>query len=123
MLNNEKLIEQIEARGGVLIYSHPFYEWIEDNIERISYKLIKASITNIVPLGENGRRFFELVVTKRKGFYNEFLHIYNKSEKMYHEKSLKAKSYLELKYLGYTGEFLSEKCPSEDVINALNRNS
>lgn len=98
---------------GILI--NPVYEWFEENVSNISYKLLKAFITNIVPIGDVGRKFFEGIVEKKPGFTNELMALYNSSEEMYIKGTLKIKSYLELQHLGYTGTFLDEKCPVDDV--------
>jgi hypothetical protein len=96
---------------------NPCYIWLEESINNISYKLLKAFITNIVPFGAAGRKYFERIIKQRVGFTNEFIEIYNKAEKMYIEGTLKVVSYVQLQHLGYTGVFLAGKCPVDIIIN------
>ncbi|AVK48999.1 hypothetical protein AXY43_13750 [Clostridium sp. MF28] len=105
----------------VLIAVNPVYNWLEDNIDRISYKLLKGFITNIVPLGKAGKKYFKVIAHNRNGFIKELWKTYNKIEKLYQEGDLKKKSYMELENLGYTGIFLDEKYPVNDVLKYLNQ--
>jgi hypothetical protein len=107
----------VESMGGTAIAAHPFYEWVEENINKINYKLMKAIITNVVPLGEMGKKFFQLIASKKYGFENEYMKIYDNMEKKYREGFIKEKSYIELEHLGYTGISLGEKSPSFEVMN------
>jgi|GEM_PF-2966998 len=100
----------------VLILAHPFYDWVDNNIENIKYKLLKAVITNIVPLGDSGRKFFGEVIKKRKGFSQEFLNIYNHIEQKYKEGKMSPSSYLQLISKGYSGEVFDGKCPVDDIV-------
>jgi hypothetical protein len=118
---SSELIDYLESRGGASIAAHPFYEWVEDNINKINYRLLKAIITNIVPLGADGRKFYELVIYKRYSFQNEFLNLYDRLSNLHTNGELKISSYLELRYLGYTGQRLSEKCPADDVLRQYNK--
>lgn len=99
-----------------LILAHPFYDWVDNNIENINYKLLKAAITNIIPLGDSGRKFFCEIIKKRKGFSQEFLNIYNHIEQNYKEGKTSPSSYLQLISKGYSGEIFNEKCPVDDII-------
>ena len=112
-LNRNELIK-------VLIAVNPVYNWLEDNIERISYKLLKGFITNIVPLGKAGKKYFKVIAHKRTGFIKELWKIYNQIERLYQEGNLKINSYIELEHLGYTGMFLAERYPIDDVLKYLN---
>ncbi len=103
----------------VLISVNPFYDWLEENINKVSYKLLKGFITNIVPLGDAGKKYFKIIAHKKTGFTIELWKIYNQIEKMYQEGNLKIKSYMELEHLGYTGIFLYERYPVDDVIKYL----
>ncbi|MBN7575379.1 hypothetical protein C1H57_08155 [Clostridium sp. 2-1] len=118
---SNELVDYIEARGGVGIAAHPFYEWVENNIDKINYTLLKAIITNIVPLGADGRKFYELIIYKRNSFQNEFLNLYDRLSNLYINGELKISSYLELRYLGYTGQRLKKKCPADDVLGQYNK--
>lgn len=112
-LNRNELIK-------VLIAVNPVYNWLEDNIDRISYKLLKGFITNIVPLGKAGKKYFKVIAHKRTGFIKELWKIYNQIERLYQEGNLKINSYIELEHLGYTGMFLAERYPIDDVLKYLN---
>lgn len=116
IVDNEYLMEMFKTKYGILMCAHPFYDWFEVNIENINYKLIKAIITNIVPLGLEGRRYFEAIVSN-SGFQNELLIIYNRLDKMFQENKLSIKTYFELICLGYTGEVFSNKSPVNDILN------
>lgn len=116
---NEDLMEELESNFGLLMYAHPFYEWLEDNIENINFKLMKAIITNIVPLGLEGSSYFEAIVNNGVGLENELLVTYNKLEKMFQENKLDIKTYLELSYLGYTGDIIGSKSPVDDILEAI----
>ena len=105
----------------VLISVNPFYDWLEENINKVSYKLLKGFITNIVPLGDAGKKYFKIIAHKKTGFTIELWKIYNQIEKMYQEGNLKIKSYIELEHLGYTGMFLDERYPIDDVLKYLNQ--
>jgi hypothetical protein len=105
----------------LLIAVNPVYNWLEDNIERISYKLLKGLITNIVPLGKAGKKYFKVIAHSRVGFTKELWKAYNQTEKLYQQGKLKINSYIELESLGYTGMFLSERYPIDDVFKYLNQ--
>lgn len=105
----------------VLIAASPVYNWLEDNIEHINYKLLKGFITNIVPLGKVGKKYFKVIAHSKAGFTKELWKIYNQIEKLYQEGKLKINSYIELEYLGYTGIFLDERYPIDDVLKYLNQ--
>ena len=104
-----------------LIAVNPVYNWLEDNIERVNYKLLKGFITNIVPLGKVGKKYFKVIAHNKAGFTKELWKIYNQIEKLYRQGNLKIKSYIELEYLGYTGMFLDERYPIDDVLKYLNQ--
>ena len=105
----------------LLIAVNPVYNWLEDNIERINYKLLKGFITNIVPLGKAGKRYFKVIAHSRDGFTKELWKIHNQIERLYQKGNLKINSYIELEYLGYTGMFLDERYPVDDVLKYLNQ--
>lgn len=104
-----------------LIAVNPVYNWLEDNIERVNYKLLKGFITNIVPLGKAGKKYFKVIAHNKVGFTKELMKIYNQIEKLYQQGNLKIKSYIELEHLGYTGMFLDERYPIDDVLKYLNQ--
>ena len=113
------MVTDLDEFSEVLISSNPFYDWIEKNIRDIDYKLLKGIITNIVPLGGAGRKYFKKVAYKKTGFTLELWKLYTRLEKMYLEGNLKINSYLELEYLGYTGESMSEKYPVDDILKYI----
>ena len=102
-----------------LIWSHPAYDWLEENATTICYKLLRWFITNIVPLGDVGKKYFKIIANKRTGFTKELWKLYNQLEKMNKEWTLKISSYLELVHLGYTGVIFDEKCPVDIVIKSM----
>ncbi|MBK5241692.1 hypothetical protein [Clostridium sp.] len=93
---------------------NPCYDWFQENCN-ISYKLLKGFVTNIVPLGDAGRNYFENIAEKKIGFTIELMSLYNRLEKEFIKGTLRIKSYLELQHLGYTGTILYENCPVDDV--------
>lgn len=103
----------------VLISVNPVYEWLEENINIVGYKLLKGFITNIVPLGNAGRKYFESIVKKKAGFTDELMDLYNRLEITHLEGSLKIISYLKLIHMGYTGIVLGGKCPVDDITKYL----
>lgn len=105
----------------VLIAVNPVYNWLQENIEHISYKLLKGFITNIVPLGKEGKKYFKVIAQSRVGFTKELWKAYNQTEKLYKQGKLKINSYIELEHLGYTGVFLDERYPIDDVLKYLNQ--
>ncbi|WP_297426081.1 hypothetical protein [Clostridium sp.] len=113
-LNRNELIK-------VLIEVNPVYNWLQDNIEHVNYKLLKGFITNIVPLGKAGKTYFKVIAHSRAGFTKELWKIYNQTEKLYQEGKLKINSYIELESFGYTGMFLAERYPIDDVLRYLNQ--
>ena len=123
VVNNKKdiLVETINADNiiKVLIAVNPVYNWIEDNIDTISYKLLKAFITNIIPLGNAGKEYFKIIADKKIGFKCELWRLYNRLDKDIREGKLKIKSYFELMNLGYNGAFLGGRCPIDDIIKYL----
>jgi hypothetical protein len=100
----------------VLIPVNPVYDWLSNNINNISYKLLKGFITNFVPLGYTGKKYFAEVAHKKVGFAAELLKLYDHLEKMNCEGVLRRVSYLELYELGYTGELIGEKYPFDDIL-------
>lgn len=110
---------ELNKFAQVLISANPVYDWLEENINNISYKLIKGFITNIVPLGEAGKKYFKKIAHKRVGFTAELWKLYNQLEKIYQQGILKRVSYFELYNLGYTGTFLGERYPVDDVVKYL----
>jgi uncharacterized protein YkuJ len=117
--NIKMTADELNEFKEILISVNPFYDWLEENINIISYKLLKGFISNIIPLGDEGRKYFEVIAEEKTGFTNELMNLYDRLEKMYHKGNLKVKSYFELAYLGYTGTFLGEKYPVDDVIKYL----
>ena len=103
----------------VLISVNPVYDWLEENINNISYKLLKGFITNIVPLGEAGKKYFKKIAHKRVGFTAELWKLYNQLEKMHQQGTLRKVSYFELYNSGYNGAFLGERYPVDDVTKYL----
>lgn len=76
------LTDLIELKK-VLISVNPVYEWFTDNADKASYKLIKAFITNIVPLGCLGKKYFKIIANKKQGATVELWKLYNDVEKQY----------------------------------------
>lgn len=115
-IDSNKLIE-------VLISVNPVYDWLDENINNISYKLFKGFITNIVPLGDAGKKYFKAIAHKKPGFTIELWKLYNQLKKIHDEGNLKISSYLELMYLGYTGISMDERCPVDDILKVIKRSS
>ncbi|MGV8980544.1 hypothetical protein [Clostridium sp.] len=113
--NEANIIALTYYNKTMAILINPVYEWFEENANNISYKLMKGFITNIVPIGDVGRKFFEDIAEKKNGTTIELMTLYNSLEERYIKGTLKIQSYLELRHLGYTGTFLYEKCPIDDV--------
>lgn len=132
MVKSELIIEYKDTHGEtrsidfnnfteVLIAANPVYDWLQENITTISFKLLQGFITNIVPLEDEGRKYFKKIAIEKTGFTKELWKLYNREEKKYHEGKLKIMSYLELEHLGYTGIFLDERCPTDDVTKYLEK--
>ena len=132
MFKSESIIEYKDKQGmtqsidfnnfaEVLISANPVFDWLGDNITTISFKLLKGFITNIIPLENEGRKYFEKIATKRTGFIKELWELYNQAEKRYYQGKLKITSYIELEHLGYTGVFLDGRCPFDDVTKYLDK--
>lgn len=119
-LKVERIQVEIEEYKEVLISVNPVYNWLEENIDIISYKLLKGFITNIIPLGSAGKEYFKVITNKKIGFKGELWRLYNRLDKEDRDGNLKIKSYLELMSLGYDGELLGGRCPVDDIIKYLN---
>lgn len=127
VFNREKYNEEIQSMyptdsnefAEILISVNPAYNWLEDNVNNISYKLLRGFITNIVPLGDLGKSYFKPIAHKRTGFTIELWKLYNQLEKMHHEGILKRISYFELYHLGYRGAFIGGKYPFDDIVKCL----
>lgn len=104
--------------GGIAITAHAFYEWVYLNIDKIDIKLLLAIMTNLVPLGNNGRLFFLRSVMRRKGSFVEFMNIYESLLKMFNEGAIKPSTYSELYSLGYKGLAYGGPCPVDDVLES-----
>jgi hypothetical protein len=104
--------------GGIAITGHAFFEWVYLNIDKIDMKLLHAIMTNIVPLGDNGRLFFLRTVMKRKASFAEFMNIYESLLKMFEEGIIKPCTYSELYSLGYKGLSYGGPCPVDDVLES-----
>lgn len=120
-INGRMTLDGPNKNAEVLISVNPVYEWLLENINNISYKLVKGFITNIVTLGYAGKKYFKIIANKKAGFTVELWKLYNQLEKMNNAGKLKISSYLELFHLGYTGCFLGGKYPVDDVIKYLKR--
>ena len=122
----KKLVEEIygdfrydnRGYGGIAITAHAFYQWVYLNIDKIDMKLLHAIMTNIVPLGNNGRLFFLRTIMKRKGSFVEFMNIYESLLKMFEEGIIKPCTYSELYDLGYKGLAYGGPCPVDDVLES-----
>jgi hypothetical protein len=80
---------------------------------------LRGFITNIVPLGDAGKRYFKIIANKRTGFTKELWKLYNQLEKLNNKGNLKISSYLELNHLGYTCINYNDKCPVDIVIKSM----
>jgi hypothetical protein len=107
---------EIYKFGGIALYAHPFYDWVDSNINKIGNKLLYAIISNIVPLGENGRRYFINIAMKRKDSFVELMNLYAIMEKMFNEGFIGASTYSELYSLGYKGNYLNGDCPASAAL-------
>lgn len=122
----KKLIEEIygdfrydnRGYGGIAITAHAFYQWVYLNIDKIDMKLLHAIMTNIVPLGNNGRLFFLRTIMKREGSFAEFMNIYESLLKMFEEGIIKPCTYSEMYSLGYKGLSYGSPCPVDDVLES-----
>lgn len=104
--------------GGIAITAHAFYEWVYLNIDKIDIKLLHAVMTNLVPLGDNGRLFFLRTIMKRKGSFVEFMNIYERLLNIFEEGIIKPCTYSELYSLGYKGLAYGGPCPVDDVLES-----
>jgi hypothetical protein len=104
-----------------MISVNPVYDWFEENVGFINYKLLKAFMTNIVPLGDNGKAYFKKLAHRKNGFTIELWKLYNNLEMLYKQGKLKKVSYLELYNLGYEGIWLGGICPVDDITDYKSR--
>ena len=102
-----------------LISINQTYYWLEENLYTISFRLLAGFITNIVPLGDGGKKYFKKIANKTPWLTKELWNLYNQLEKMNNEGNLKVSSYFELFNLGYTGVSLGGTCPVDDVIKHM----
>lgn len=112
---------QDDLNNGIelLLYVNPVYDWFEENINNINYKLLKGFITNIIPLGDSGKRYFKKIAHGRVGFTAELWKLYNQLEKIHRQGNLKIASYSKLYSLGYDDVWLGGECPIDDILNYL----
>jgi hypothetical protein len=107
---------EIERFGGVAIWAHPFYEWVDEHINEIENKVLYGIMSNIVPLGDSGRMYFIRIAMKRKGSFMELINMYTAMEKMFIEGFISVCTYNELFSLGYIGDRLDGESPADDVF-------
>jgi hypothetical protein len=107
-----ELDAEVYKLGGMALYAHPFYDWVDANVNKIENKLLYAIMSNIVPLGDNGRRYFMHIVMKRKGSFMELMNLYASMEKMFNDGFISTSTYSELYSLGYRGDALNGDCPA-----------
>ncbi|NMM65238.1 hypothetical protein HBE96_21885 [Clostridium sp. P21] len=107
----------------VLISVNPVYEWFIGNAEKASYKLIKAFITNIVPLGYLGKKYFKIIANKKQGATVELWKLYNNIEKQYWIGNLEIAKYSELISLGFKGIQLGGDCPIDSIFKFIGKDA
>lgn len=107
----------------VLISVNPVYEWFIDNADKASYKLIKAFITNIVPLGYLGKKYFKIIANKKQGATVELWRLYNNIEKQYWIGDFQIATYLELRRLGFKGTQLGGDCPVDSIFKFIGKDA
>ena len=112
----ERSIENLNDNYELMLSENPVYNWLEENIEKISFKLLKGFITNLVPLGKAGENYFNDLVSNRSVMKEELMNQYYKYQTKYNEGMLKVNSYSELVKKGYTGVVMFGLCPVDDVI-------
>ncbi|NMM65219.1 hypothetical protein HBE96_21790 [Clostridium sp. P21] len=106
-----------------LISVNPVYEWFIDNADKASYKLIKAFITNIVPLGHIGKKYFKRIANKKQGVTIELWKLYNDIEKQYWIGDFEIATYYELRRLGFKGIQLGGggDCPVDSIFKFIGK--
>lgn len=114
--NYKRSLEDVRDTYELLLSVNPVYNWLEENIEKVSFKLLKGFITNLVPLGEAGENYFKGLVSNSFVMAEELMNQYHKYQRKYIEGNLKVISYSELVYRGYTGLVMCGLCPVDDVI-------
>lgn len=107
---------EMEKFGGVALYTHPFYDWVDENINKIENKLLYAIMSNIVPLGDNGRKYFMHIAMKRKDSFIELMNLYASIEKLFNNSFVSISTYSELCSFGYKGHVIGDCCPAYDVL-------
>lgn len=117
--NIKKFTRNLVEYEQFLIFVNPVYDWFIDNANVASYRLIKAFITNIVPLGNQGKRYFSNIVNKKRGVAAELWKLYNKCEMQYQVNELEIASYSELMALGYNGVHLGGEHPVDDIFKYI----
>jgi hypothetical protein len=111
---------EIERFGGVAIYSHPVFEWMDKHIDEIKDKVLYGIMSNIVPLGDSGRIYFMRIAMKRSGSFVELMNLYASMEKMFNDGFMQPSTYASLYSLGYNGPALSDFSPADDVFKFNN---
>lgn len=113
--------EDVQEFTSVLLSVNPVYDWLKENIETISFKLLKGFITNLVPLGSAGEEYFKCLVKSSFVMSEELINQYYRAEKKYIKGKLKIATYSELVWLGYTGILMDCKCPVDDVLRYVRK--
>jgi hypothetical protein len=107
---------EIEMFGGIDLYAHTSYQYIAKNINTIGDNLLQGVMSNIVPLGENGMKYFLHILSKYQGSFTKMLNLYLETKKAYCDGLIKASTYAELRDLGYKGPEIGVSSPAEDVL-------
>lgn len=107
----------------VLISVNPVYDWFIDNADKASYKLIKAFITNIVPLGHPGKKYFKIITNKKQGVTVELWKLYNNIEKQYWIGDFEIATYSQLIRLGFKGIQLVGDCPVDSIFKFIGKDA
>lgn len=105
----------------VLIECNPVYDWFIDNDDNVTYTLLKAFMTNIIPLGYPGKRYFKKIVNGKRGLAVELWRLYNELEIEYWLGDFEIATYSELISLGYNGIHLGGNTPADDIFKYIGK--
>lgn len=122
-ISDNELLLETEQFGGIALYAHPFYEWVDMHINEMNNKVFFGVITNVVSLGDMGLNYFMRIAMKRKGSFTELMNIYTSIGKMIDEGFISVCTYDELFSLGYKGDRLDGESPLFEATEFISKSN
>ncbi len=118
-INIKNVIKPYSKNKEELISKHPCFKWLKWNIKHISNDALKCYASNLVMLGEFGRKYFMDIISERAGALIEYKLFYSDLENNHKKGDLKIASYEVLSILGYNGETFGGNSPAEEIMNSV----